>query len=146
MTIRPYFIILLALLFPNLAAAEQAVRSGEWVLHYMTLNTTELTPEVAKSYGVKRSKRRGLLMLNLQRDGGSVESVDHRAEGTIRNLVGQTKIEEQRRVQTSDAIYTLVTFSYTHLETLRFDYQIQPSGSSDQIGLKFHQQMFTPGR
>jgi hypothetical protein len=136
----------LSSLWSGVAMAEQAVRSGDWVLHYMTLNTTELTPEVAKSYGVSRSKRRGLLMLNLQHADGPVKSVDHRAKGTIRNLVGQTKIEEQRRVQTQDAIYTLVTFSYTHLETLRFDYQVQPAQSTDQISLKFHQQMFTPGR
>lgn len=136
----------LSSLWSGVAMAEQAVRSGDWVLHYMTLNTTELTPEVATSYGVSRSKRRGLLMLNLQHADGPVKSVDHRAKGTIRNLVGQTKIEEQRRVQTQDAIYTLVTFSYTHLETLRFDYQVQPAQSTDQISLKFHQQMFTPGR
>jgi hypothetical protein len=49
----------LSSLWSGVAMAEQAVRSGDWVLHYMTLNTTELTPEVAKSYGVCRSKRRG---------------------------------------------------------------------------------------
>nr|MBV6630442.1 DUF4426 domain-containing protein [Oceanococcus sp. HetDA_MAG_MS8] len=136
----------LGALWAGTASAEQAIRSGDWVLHYMTLNTTELTPDVAKTYGVRRSKRRGLLMLNLQKAQGPVKSYDHSAEGTIRNLVGQTKIEEQRRVETKDAIYTLVTFSYTHLETLRFDYQVQPEQSAEQISLKFHQQMFTPGR
>jgi hypothetical protein len=86
------------------------------------------------------------MMNKMKHADGPLKTFDNPPTATIRNLVGQTKIEEQRRVQTQDAIYTLVTFSYTHLETLRFDYQVQPAQSTDQISLKFHQQMFTPGR
>lgn len=132
------------------AIAEQTVRSDPWVLHYMTMNTTELTPEVARSYGVRRSKARGLLMLNLQHQDHPVESVDHRSEGIIRNLIGQTLSDPPRRVEQGGAIYSLVEFRYSHLETLRFDYTVHPQpGSSEStapVRLQFNQQFFTPGR
>lgn len=126
--------------------AEQSVRQGPWVLHYMTMNTTELTPEVAKSYGVTRSRKRGLLMLNLQRADTPLVSVDHETTGTIRNLIGQTRGENLRRVQEQDAIYTLVEFRYSHLETMRFDFEVLPSGERSPVHLNFSQQLYTPGR
>ncbi|MEN8719803.1 MAG: DUF4426 domain-containing protein [Oceanococcaceae bacterium] len=131
-------------------AAEQTVRSDPWVLHYMTMNTTELTPEVARAYGVRRSKARGLLMLNLQHQDQPVTSVDHRSEGVIRNLIGQTLSDPPRRVEQGGAIYSLVEFRYSHLETLRFDYTVYPQPDSTEptvpVRLQFNQQFFTPGR
>lgn len=131
-------------------AAEQTVRSDPWVLHYMTMNTTELTPEVARAYGVRRSKARGLLMLNLQHQDQPVTSVDHRSEGVIRNLIGQTLSDPPRRVEQGGAIYSLVEFRYSHLETLRFDYTVYPQLDSTEptapVRLQFNQQFFTPGR
>lgn len=138
--------LLLALL-PGLAGAEQALREGPWVLHYMTLNTTELTPEVARSYGVTRSKRRGLLMLNLQRADDALRSVDHASSGTIRNLIGQTKLDELRRVEAGGAIYTLATYRYSHLETLRFDFEVSPlEAPGAPLRLQFSRQLYVPGR
>lgn len=142
----PRLLVLLGLFFASAAPADQTVESGPWVLHYMTLNTTELTPDVARSYGVERSKKRGLLMLNLQRRDTPLVSVDHRTEGTIRNLIGQTRTEKHRRVVAGDAIYTLIEFRYSHLETMRFDMQVFPEEGGPAIPLKFSQQLFTPGR
>lgn len=140
------WLLVLSLLFSSLANADQTVEHGAWVLHYMTLNTTDLTPDVARSYGVDRSKKRGLLMLNLQRQDTPLVSVDHRTEGTIRNLIGQTRTERHRRVVAGDAIYTLIEFRYSHLETMRFDMQVFPEDGGSPIPLKFNQQLFTPGR
>ena len=127
------------------ARAEQAIRQEPWVLHYMTLNTTELTPDVARSYGVSRTKTRGLLMLNLQRSDTPLQSIEHTSEGTIRNLIGQSRAEDPRYVKAGDAIYTLVEYRYSHLETLRFDFSVLPEGATKPIRLNFNQQMFTPG-
>ena len=126
--------------------AEQTVTQGPWVLHYMTMNTTDLTPEIAKIYGVERSKRRGLLMLNLQHRDVPLQSVEHRTEGTIRNLIGQDRGDAPRRVQEREAIYTLVEYRYSHLETLRFDFSVLPQGETTPLRLQFSQQLFTPGR
>lgn len=149
MTIRHLFPLLLGLvLLSSLSVghAEQSVRQGPWVLHYMTMNTTELTPEIARSYGVTRSRQRGLLMLNLQRSDEPLVSVDHQTTGTIRNLIGQTRGENLRRAEEQDAIYTLVEFRYSHLETMRFDFSVLPLGETTPVTLRFSQQLYTPGR
>ncbi len=146
MTHLRWLLIGMGLLFGGLAQADQTVEQGPWVLHYMTMNTTELTPEIARNYDVDRSKKRGLLMLNLQRRDAPLKSVDHRTEGTIRNLIGQTRSERTRNVVEGDAIYTLIEYRYSHLETLRFDLDIFPGDGSAPIKLLFSQQLFTPGR
>ncbi|MGB1556889.1 MAG: DUF4426 domain-containing protein [Oceanococcaceae bacterium] len=142
---------LLALLLFTLSAllpaqAEQTLEQDGYVLHYMTQNSTELTPEVAKTYGITRSRRNGVLMLNLQRKEAPLKSVDHSSKGTVRNLIGQSKTLDLRRVEADGAIYTLIEYSYSHLETLRFDIQVQPADGGAPLSLQFHQQHFTPGR
>lgn len=145
--VRSLPVLALLLSIVPVALADQAVKQGPWVLHYMTMNTTELTPEVAHGYGVTRSKTRGLLMLNLQRADAPLESIDHRSEGTIRNLIGQSRAEAPRHVEANGAIYTLVEYRYSHLETLRFDFAIYPEGDAGApVRLNFNQQMFTPGQ
>ncbi len=133
-------------LFAAGARAEQTVEQGPWVLHYMVMNTTDLTPEIARTYDVDRSKKRGLLMLNLQHREQPQVSVNHRTEGTIRNLIGQARSERIRNVVEGDAIYTLIEFRYSHLETMRFELDVHPEDGSAPIRLSFNQQLFTPGR
>jgi len=137
---------LVSTLFAAGAHADQTVEQGPWVLHYMTMNTTDLTPEIARTYDVDRSKKRGLLMLNLQHRDQPQVSVDHRTEGTIRNLIGQTRSERIRNVVEGDAIYTLIDFRYSHLETMRFEFDVYPVDGSPPIRLSFNQQLYTPGR
>lgn len=141
-----WILALASLFFATGSQAEQTVEQGPWVLHYMTMNSTELTPEIARNYDVERSKKRGVLMLNLQRQDTPLVSVDHRTEGTIRNLIGQTRSERIRHVVEGDAIYTLIEYRYSHLETMRFDLDVFPADGSPPIKLSFNQQLFTPGR
>jgi hypothetical protein len=43
------------------APAQQAEDLGDYLVHYNTMNTTLLSPEVARAYNIQRSGTRGLL-------------------------------------------------------------------------------------
>lgn len=128
------------------ALADQVLEADGFQLHYMAMVTTELTPEVASSYGIKRSRSRGVLVLNLQHQDRPLVSLPSTAEGQIRNLIGQPLLRELREVREQDALYWIAEFGFSHLETIRFDFQITPQGHDRPLVLKFHQQFYTPGR
>ena len=57
--IKKAYVALLAMAMSCLsfsAFAEQKQTLGEWDVHYMVVSTPFLTPEVAASYGIVRSK------------------------------------------------------------------------------------------
>lgn len=141
------FLIAMSLLITTLAAdAEQLVSDGPYRLHYIAMSSTELTPEIAAAYGVTRSARRGVLVLNLQHADQGLTSLPHAADGSIRNLIGQDRLGEIREVREQDAIYSIIEFRYSHLETMRFDFAVTTADRARPIILKFAQQFYTPGR
>ena len=143
---RQRIILLFFLFLPLGLRAEQVVEHGDYRLHYMAMVTEELPPAVAQVYGITRSSKQGVLILNLQQQQAPLVSLASEAKGRIRNLIGQERLDELREVRERDAIYWIATFSFSHLETMRFDFELQPKGSNTRIALNFSQQFYTPGR
>ncbi len=138
--------LLLSLLLAVPAAAEQVLESGIWRLHYIAMVSTELTPDVARAYGITRSRKRGVLVLNLQRSDAPLVSQPAQVTGRIRNLIGQERLGELREVTEQEARYWIADFGFSHLETMRFDFSVLPHGESVPLTLKFSQQFYTPPR
>ncbi|MEC8230923.1 MAG: DUF4426 domain-containing protein, partial [Pseudomonadota bacterium] len=55
---------MLVLLSPH-TLAEQKETLGEWDVHYIVVGTPFLTPEVASSYGIVRSKFNALVNISV---------------------------------------------------------------------------------
>lgn len=130
---------LLLLTFSASSSAEQKERLGDWDVHYMVLNTTFLTPEVARQYGIVRSKFNALVnisVLDSQTQAAQIVSLT----GNARNLLDTVKPLTFKRVKEGDAIYYLAPLSFTDRETFRFTINIQ-LGNATQT-LKFQQEMF----
>ena len=47
------------------AIAQQAQNFGEYSVHYNALNSSLITPEVAKAYGIRRSNSRALINISV---------------------------------------------------------------------------------
>lgn len=137
------FLLLFACLPAN---AEQVLEQNGYQLHYMAMVTSELPPEVASAYDIVRSRKQGIVVLNLQHQDAPLVSVASQTTGRIRNLIGQERLDDLREVREQDAIYWIATFDFSHLETMRFDFQVTPQGSNKPLQLKFSQQFYTPGR
>ncbi len=136
----PVFCLFFSLLFTVPAAlAEQKQTLGKWDVHYIVVNTTFFTPETAQNYGIVRSKYNALVNISVL-DSTTGEAQVVSVKGQARNLLGNSKTLNFKRVKEGEAIYYLAPLSFNDRETFRFNVDIQ-RGNEVQT-LKFQQEMF----
>ena len=137
-TILTVLTAMLALLSPN-AFAEQKETLGEWDVHYIVVGTPFLTPEVASSYGIVRSKFNALVNISvLDKATGEAQRVD--VSGNAKNLLGNNRQLTFKKVEEGDAIYYLAVLPFRDQETFRFNIDVK-KGTTKQT-LKFQQKMY----
>ncbi|WP_339721417.1 DUF4426 domain-containing protein [uncultured Paraglaciecola sp.] len=113
----------LGLLFCFSANAEQKQELGSWDVHYMALNSTFLTPQVAKEYGIVRSKFNGLINISvLDRQDKTAQSVV--LTGEAKNLLGVVKELKFKQVIEGKAIYYLAVLPFSDQEQYRISVAI----------------------
>ena len=123
------------------SSAENMKKMDDINVHYIALGSTFLTPEIAKAYGIERSRYKGLVnisVLDNTQDGNPSKTVT--INGKARNDVGQIKSLDFTEVKEGDAVYYLAQVSYTNKETIYFDINITDKGK--QHNLKFSQKFY----
>lgn len=145
---RSMFTSILAVLGLALSAplaaqpAESMVESGDIIVHYNALGTTQLTAEVARQYAITRSANRGLLNVSVQRrEGEATPAIPASIEAAATNLNGQRRSIPVRAIREGDALYYIGEFSVSDRETLDFELRVTPEGG-EPIGIRFQQQFF----
>ncbi|HEY7905481.1 MAG TPA: DUF4426 domain-containing protein [Wenzhouxiangella sp.] len=136
------WIIAIALLMGNASWAEQASRFGNYIAHYNTFNTTFLTPDVARAYGITRSGNLALLNIAVLKvnDEGLNEPVRARVQVRGNNLAGQRKSIEMTEIEDGGAIYYIGTFRIRNEERINFTVNITPiNGVTRSHELRFNQ-------
>lgn len=138
---------LLVLLFTiaPVQAQETAKQFGDYVIHFNAVNTDFLTPEIARNYGIKRSKNRVLITVSVLKGeigvAGQPVAADISAHAT--NLSDQTKTLNMRQVNDGNAIYYIDTFSVTNEETVDMHISAKPKNGGPNMEVKFRRQFFT---
>lgn len=118
--------------------AENMKKLGSMNVHYMAIGSTFFTPEIAKVYGITRSRYNGLInisVLDNSQKGNPAKVVS--ITGKAKNNLGQFKDLNFTEVKEGKAIYYLAQVSYNNEETLHFDIMIN-DGKEKQY-LKFSQ-------
>jgi len=117
---------------------------GDYEIHYMGLTTSELDKQVAKIYGITRSRNLGYLMISVLKNGVSDLPVAWNAEleGEMSNLIGQKKSIEFTRIQESSALYFFSTFDFYDENMYRFHIKVTPEGQDRTFDLKFSQKFY----
>jgi len=107
----------------GLAHAEQKVEFRGHELHYIVLNSTNLSPEIASQYGLQRSGRMALVNLSVlkQQPDGVATPVEADVSVQVRNLIGQAQDVELEVVREQNAIYHLGQVRIDDREMLWFD-------------------------
>ena len=127
--------------FTSNVFADNMKKLGSLNVHYMAIGATFLTPEIAKAYGIERSRYNGLVnisVLDNSKKGMPAKSVS--IMGKARNDIGQIKSLEFSEVKEGEAIYYLAQIKYTDEETYYFDIVINDSGK--QHSLTFSQKFY----
>ena len=133
-----------ALLFTlSLAAGANSTQVGDLHVYYNALPSTELTPEVARQYGITRSANRALVNISVrQGEPGADRAVTAKVTVSATNLAGQRVELRMREVREGDAIYYLGEARTSGQETLSFDLSVTPEGAERPIRTVFRQEFF----
>lgn len=135
-----YAFLLTMLSFTN-ARAEQSVEFDGFVVHYNAINTNFLDPEIAKTYGIKRSKNRAMLTISVLKKNIGLSSLPIVANitATAVNPSNQIKTISMREITDGGAIYYIGEFSISDKELLSFTIGVKPD-DNDKESFDFKQE------
>ena len=127
-----------------LPATENMKDFGEYVLYFNALNTDQLTPEIAREYGIVRSKSRALLNVSIHRKlaNGQTEAVTGAVSASAINLTGQLENMTLREIREDQAIYYVGESSITDGEVLIYTIDATPSNDPSRFTVRFKKQFF----
>ena len=131
--------LMIGLVFTIPANAEQKQVLGSWDVHYIALNSTFLTPKVAKQYGIVRSKFNGLINISVL-DKRSQKAQSVIMTGEAKNLLGVIKKLTFKEVNEGDAIYYLASLPFADREQYRISIEI--NDGKTQKSLKFQHKFY----
>jgi len=121
--------------------AENMKKLGTMNVHYMAIGSTFFTPEIAKVYGITRSRYNGLINISvLDNTKKDTPAKTVSISGKAKNNLGQFKTLEFKEVKEGDAVYYLAQVNYTNEETIHFDLAINDGKEKQQ--LKFSQKFY----
>jgi Domain of unknown function (DUF4426) len=125
--------------------ADNSQDFGDYVIHYNSLATDMLTPEVAREYHITRSQNNGMVNITVLKKvlGSPGQPVHARVEVTATNLTGQARKIRMREVREGNAIYYIGEFGVTNEETLKFTASVRPQGNLDDLKVEFSQDFYT---
>lgn len=124
-------------------AAEETF--GEYTVHYIAVNSTFITPEIARQYGIVRGSRNAFVNLAVLRNevDGSTTPVTATITGSHRNLMQQSVDIGFREIREGSAIYYIGEFSFSNAEILRFNVTVQPESERRPHTFEWRTQLYT---
>ncbi len=136
------FGFLVAAFFCFSASAAQFKQLKQVEVHYSAFNSSFLTPNIARSYQLKRNGYSSILNISvLDTSEPGKPATTAKLSGQAKNLLGQTRQLTFRQVKEGDAIYYLSEFPITNEETLSFDIDVD-AGIKGSGKLKFTQKFY----
>lgn len=130
---------------PAQASGESFKVAGEYEVHYNAVRTDQVSADIARAYGIERSKNKVLLNVSvLHKAPGSnaATASDASVDVLVRNLNGQIKDIQIRRIAEAAATYYIGEVAFSGSETLVFEIKATPSGSSAPIEATLTREFF----
>jgi hypothetical protein len=132
-----------------LPATESSKDFGEYVVYFNALNTDLLSPDIARQYGIVRSRSRAMLNVSIHRKlaSGQTEAVTGAVAASAINLTGQLKTMQLREIKENDgeAIYYIGELPVTDGEVLIYTIDVTPSNDSSRFTVRYKKQYFVEG-
>lgn len=123
--------------------AEQRIVFGDYDIHYNAINSSSLTPDIAKLYRINRTQSQAVLVISVVRNQSETpQGVTTMLNGQIRNDIGQVRSLDFKEVVSGSAVYYLASFRHDNNERMNFQVDIQPEGQANSYKLNFDQVFF----
>lgn len=123
---------------PALKITSQA---NGYTIHHVVFNSTFVSPEVAKIYGIKRSKYESMLNVSVNYEG-EIGGIPATISGTVSNLMQQQKNLKFKHIREDQVSYYLAPVRVANEELLRFRLLITPEGSDETFEISFQQTVY----
>jgi len=129
---------------PAQPSAESFVTAGDYAMHYNAVRTDQLTAEIARAYGIERSKNKVLLNVAvINHSNGTETATEAKITVVARNLSNQVRDVPLRRITEANATYYIgETDIGNGAETIVFEISAIPSGSNNTITAKLTREFF----
>jgi uncharacterized membrane protein len=112
---------------------------GDVTVHYNTFNSTYLTPDIAKSAELIRSKNQGVINISVIKDGKPQMA---QVSGSVKDLTSQSVPLTFKQITEQGAVYYIAQYPVPQQETRTFEIKVQ---TGDKINtINFNQELF-PG-
>ncbi|MDF9775686.1 DUF4426 domain-containing protein [Pseudomonas baetica] len=113
---------------------------GDVTVHYNTFNSTYLTPDIAKSAELIRSKNQGVINISVLKEGKPLVA---QVSGSVKDLTSQIVPLKFKQITEQGAIYYIAQYPVDQQEIRTFDIKVQ---TGDKINtINFNQELF-PGQ
>lgn len=131
--------LLLSLPFLAVAAHAEVKKFGDLEVNYNVIVTDTLAPQVAKTYGIQRSKHRLLLTVAVSRpdEKGVPRAINADVTAYTLNMIEQHRQIKMRRISEGEAIYYVGDFGYATPDFLRFTINVTEPGSGKPHKIEF---------
>ncbi|WP_373292840.1 DUF4426 domain-containing protein [Shewanella algicola] len=126
----------------GVAHAEQKQQVGNFDIHYMALNSTFITPQVAKTYGIERSGYNGLVnitVLNTQLPDNPAVEVE--ISGIANNLIDARMNLDFKEIREGNAIYYIAEVPFRDDQEVNFTVAIKYTNQLNTT-IKFKQKFY----
>jgi len=133
------FILLLS--FTISAQAENSQNFGDITVDYSIFPSTFITPQVAKTYGIKRSKYENLINVFVSKDGipGGLKI---NISGKASNLMQQQQALNFTEISEEDTVYYIAPIKVSSDETLHFNINCKILSSGKELQVKFTKKLY----
>lgn len=140
---QPFIAALALMLFTGLSHAGSK-DFGEYIVQWSVFPSTFLTPEIAKTNGLNRSRGIGVVNIAImtENDNGGMSTVSGQVEGKALNDIQQPKFLAFRRIQEGDAVYFIAEYQYANAELMTFQITARPTGSRGDLPIRFSHTLF----
>lgn len=121
-----------------LGEGEISFKQGRYEIFFSTFNTSIVTPKVAKSYGIVRSKSKALVNISVLKNNaeGLQVPVNTTVTGQSYDLI-LTKKLDFFEVREQHAVYYLAQFDIEHKIPFYFTINVLPEGEKNPIKVQF---------
>ena len=135
---------ILVLLTSSAVFAENSTKVDGYTIHHNIITTDFLSDDVARSYGIIRSKNRAMLNVSVIKDkeGTTGTPVNASVKANMTNIYGQQRGLNLREIHEADAIYYIGTFLVRNGETLNFHLDVKPERESKYSPAAFSEEFF----
>jgi hypothetical protein len=118
---------------------------GDYVVHFNAISTDQLTPEIAKTYDIVRSRNRGMLNVSVVRkvDGSPGQPVGASVSALVANDTGQVKNTSVREIREGEAVYYIADFPVSDAETVVFTLDVTPANETRRFSVRFTRTFYT---